>query len=299
MSMIATDICKALGGNTVLSKVSIALNPGSIHGLVGENGAGKTTLMNILAGLYRQDSGMLQLDDQPVHDKPAAKKQIAYVPSQSILFPTFKEKQTSVFYKSFFPDFDTDYFHTLTSEIGFQRKSARRLSTGMLMLVNIAVALARHPKVLLLDEPFNGLDVVVKRKMMDLLLALSEQGETAILISSHNLNDLERMIDDVTFLIRGKVTAHGDVFTVKQSCYRRYQVVFIEDAPVNLAAWPGITQVEQVGRVHTITCQGDGDTIEAKLRECGLLMLEPLGSSLEDAFIHGYQQEIQKEGVAK
>lgn len=293
MSLIAKNVCKAFDGNMILKDVSIALTPGQIHALVGENGAGKTTLMRILAGVYKQDQGGVAFDSEPVFDNPAAKAQIAFVPAECELISSMGKKGLVRFYKSFYPDFDEAYFNELTQNLPMGKRPVRRLSTGMKMLLSISVAIARRPQVLLLDEPFAGLDVVVKKQVIDLI---TRETDMAVLISSHNLLDLEKLSDEVTFLMKGQVTASGDLFTVKESTFKRMQVVFEGDAPVDLTEWEGVTQVETLGRVVTITYEGDSEALESRLTAQGVLVLERLGSTLEEAFIHSYEKTFSKGG---
>lgn len=291
MSLIAKNVYKTLGDTPVLKDVAMALEPGQIHALVGENGAGKTTLMRILAGVYAPDKGSAQWEDAPIFNNPSAKAQIAFVPAQCELFPAMNKQQLAAFFKSVYPAFDTVLFEALTKP--FERKRVRDLSTGMKMLLSVSAAICRHPRVLILDEPFAGLDVIVKRRVMDLIV---ENSEAAVLISSHNLSDLERIADSVTFLIKGRVTASGDVFAVKAATFKRLQVVFEGKVPADLLAFEGVTNMEMVGRVVTLTYEGDDEKMESRLRSEGVLLLERLGATLEESFIHGYEDVLKKGG---
>jgi ABC-type multidrug transport system, ATPase component len=293
MTLIAKNVSKNFGDFKVLQDVSMELTPGQIHALVGENGAGKTTLLRILAGIYQADKGLVSFGAESVFDNPVAKAQLAFVPAASELIPSMNQKALARFYKSFYPDFDEAYFLELTKGLNMGKKPVRRLSTGMKMLLTVSIAMARRPQVLLLDEPFAGLDVVVKKQLMDLI---SAQEGIAILISSHNLQDLERISDEVTFLMKGQITASGDMFAVKDNAFKRIQVVFEKDAPVDLIEWQGITHVAQLGRVITLTYEGDDAELEARLTAHGVLMLDRLGSTLEEAFIHSYEQYVSKGG---
>lgn len=291
MSLNAVNVHKTLGGAAVLTDVSLSVQKGRIHALVGENGAGKTTLLRVLAGLYKPEQGEARADGLPVFNNPEAKARIAFMPAQCELFPMMRKEALLRFYKSMYPSFDAKRFESLTQGLDLGKKPVRRLSTGMKMQLSIALALARNPEILLLDEPFAALDVVVKRRIMQLL---TEQTDAAILISSHSLMDLERISDDVTFLIKGRVTLSGDVFDVKSSAFKRLQVVFERDVPEDLLAWEGVTDMQILGRVITLTYEGDDEKMEARLRDAGVMLLERLGSTLEDAFIHGYERALKK-----
>lgn len=291
MSINAVNVYKALGGTPVLTDVSLSAQKGRIHALVGENGAGKTTLLRVLAGLYKPEKGEARAGNLPVFNNPEAKMKIAFVPAQCELFPMMRKEALMRFYKSIYPSFDAKRFEALTQELELGKKPVRRLSTGMKMQLSIALALSRNPNILLLDEPFAALDVVVKRRIMHLL---TEQTDTAILISSHSLMDLERISDDVTFLIKGRVTLSGDVFDVKSAAFKRLQLVFEKDVPEDLKDWEGVTDIQILGRVVTLTYEGDDEKMEARLRAAGVILLDHLGSTLEDAFIHGYERELKK-----
>ena len=288
--MKATGITKAFAGVAALQQASLSLEAGHIHALVGENGAGKSTLLKIMAGIIRPDAGAVTLGGQPVYENPEAKRRVLFVPTECHLLPGWRQAELVGFYEGVYPRFDRARFAQALGDAPIGGKRVRRLSTGMRMTLAVALALGARPDVLLLDEPFAGLDVIVRRRLIGMLIDECAERPTAVLISSHNVDELERLCDTATFLSRGRVVSSGALGDVKQGAVKRLQVVFAGDPPADLAGWPGIIAVESLGRVHTITAASGDDSIKPRLEACGLVMCEPLPVTLEEAFLFSYKQ---------
>lgn len=290
MSLTAQNIAKSFSGQMALASVSLSLVPGSIHALVGENGAGKSTLLKIMAGISRPDGGEVALDGQHIYENPDAKGRVAFVPTQCALFPGYTSKQLVRLFRSMYRRFDETKFLSAMSGLETAKKSVRHLSTGMQMTLSVALAMATMPDVLLLDEPFAGLDVVFRRRLIQLLIDECEGRPISILVSSHNVDELERLCDRATFLSRGEIVCSGELHDIKQHSIKRLQLVFSGEAPQNLADWPDVVSVENLGRVFTLNVDGASNDIERRLRDVGVVMLEELPVTLEEAFLYRYQQ---------
>ena len=290
MTMVAERINKAFAGTAVLKNVNMTLEPGSIHALVGENGAGKSTLLKILSGIYRTDSGTVKIGGADIYEQPQQKAKIAFVPTQCALYPDYNTKQLSKYYAGMYPHFNREKFEMALDGLAIGDKVVRKLSTGMSMALSVALALAVEPDVLLLDEPFAGLDVIFRRRLIKMLIDEAASRPVAMLVSSHNVDELERLCDKVTFLSRGEIVSSGDLTDVKQAAVRRLQVVFVDDPPFDLASWAGVIDLEAIGRVFTLNVDGKDQTIEKRLHDAGAMMIEELPVTLEDAFISSYEQ---------
>ena len=290
MDLTVCGVSKSFPGADALTGVSLALAPGTIHALVGENGAEKSTLLKIMAGIMRPDTGTVTLNDAPVYENPAAKVKIAFVPTRSTLFSTYGIRDLKKLFRSMYGTFDEERFQSVIDGLNIGKKRVRHLSTGMQMALSVALALAVQPDVLLLDEPFAGLDVLFRRRLIEALIDESASRDIAIFVSSHNVDELERLCDWVTFLSRGMIVNSGSVDGVKKSAVIRFQVVFSGDAPIDIASWPGVIAAEEVGRVWTISVRGDDEDVVGRLKTYDLLLLEELPVTLEDAFVYSYMQ---------
>jgi ABC-2 type transport system ATP-binding protein len=291
MSLAVKNIDKRFQSVQALKGVSLEIERGSIHALVGENGAGKSTLLKIMAGIYRPDAGEARLDGSAIEDNPASKIKIGFVPTQRSLFPGYNEKKLVRLYTEIYGErFNVAKYRAIVEGVPLGKKSARHWSTGMQLIAGVAFAMAVEPDILLLDEPFAGLDVILRHRLITLLIEEAESRDIGVLVSSHNVNELEKLCDRATFISRGKVIKTGALDEVKRQSVRRYQVVFVNEAPPDIGEWHEVITVETIGRVHYLTVAGDSIGFEDKLKAGGVLMIEELGVSLEDAFRLSYEQ---------
>ena len=270
------------------------MEPGRIFGLVGENGAGKTTLIKCVTGVYRPDKGVVRIDGENVYENPAAKERIGYVADQNQYFPSYRIKELLSFYSLAYPRFSSERFWELNQIFKLPAKArVKELSKGMQMRLTLMLSLSIGSDVLVLDEPTSGLDPLAKREVMNLLLAEVESRGVTVLISSHHLGDLERMCDTIGIMSQGQMKSIHSLEEMKFSM-RKLQAVFPQGAPAELASWPEVLAVEQMGRVHYIVTKQYSDDLLAKLQQTAPLVLEEVPLSLEDMFIYaakeGYRQ---------
>lgn len=290
MSMVVKAVTKAFSDTLALRGVSLELTPGTIHALVGENGAGKTTLLKIMAGIYRADAGSVVVDGAEVFENPASKARIAYVPTRCALFPGYSAGELRRLYGAMYGTFDEGTYDTVLDGLSIGKKCVRQLSTGMQMALSVALAMAVKPDVLLLDEPFAGLDVLFRRRLIEALIDESASRKLMVLVSSHNVDELERMCDWVTFLSRGRIMSSGPLDAVKAKAAKRVQVAFAGETPADLADWPGVISAEAVGRVWTLSIDGGDDSVIMRLKAYEPVLLEELPLTLEDAFVLSFMQ---------
>ena len=203
----ARNVVKAFDGFRALDGLTMTVPRGSIYGLVGPNGAGKSTLLRHVTGIYRQDSGSVLLEGNPIYENPAAKARIASIPDELYYFLSASTRDMMRFFKGFYPRFDgaryealKDVFTTIN-----EKQPIRRLSKGMQKQAAFWLALCCRPDVLVLDEPVDGLDPVMRRQVWGLLMGDVAEHGTTVLVSSHNLRELEDVCDHVGILSHGKV----------------------------------------------------------------------------------------------
>lgn len=289
-----SQLHKSLGNKEVLTDINFTVEPGRIFGLVGENGAGKTTLIKCATGVYRPDKGVVRIDGKKVYENPAAKERIGYVADQNQYFPSYRIKELLSFYSLAYPRFSLERFWELNQIFKLPAKArVKELSKGMQMRLTLMLSLSIGSDVLVLDEPTSGLDPLAKREVMNLLLAEVESRGVTVLISSHHLGDLERMCDTIGIMSQGQMKSVHSLEEMKLSM-RKLQAVFPQGVPVDIASWPEVLAVEQMGRVHYIVTKQYSDDLLAKLQQTAPLVLEEVPLSLEDMFIYaakeGYRQ---------
>ena len=179
---------------------------GAVYGLVGPNGAGKSTVIRHVTGIFRPDSGTVTVDGAPVYENPAVKARIAFIPDEVFFHASDSISDMARFYASLCPRFSFERYETLRDASTLdQTRPMRRLSRGMQKQAAFWLALSQCPEVLILDEPVDGLDPVMRRAVWGLILADVAQRGTTVLVSSHNLRELEDVCDHVGILHKGKM----------------------------------------------------------------------------------------------
>ena len=276
------NLSKYYGSFKALDNISINIEKGTIHGIIGENGAGKTTLIHCITGIYRCDEGSITIDGSPVYDNPAVKEKIGYVADSNSYFPNFKIKDMINFYKGIYPTFSQERFAELNSIFNLDtNRRIKQLSKGMQMRLSLMLNLSFHPETLVLDEPTSGLDAIAKKQVMDILISEVSQYGCTIVISSHHLRELEMMCDNITLIQNGQILYQDSIEDIKNRIVK-YQAVFKETP--DLSDIDGIIATEQIGSIYYITA--DNNNIKEALISKGADIAEQIGMSLEDIFIY-------------
>ena len=277
---------KSYDGHKVIDDVSIFIKQGNIYGLIGENGAGKSTLLQCVAGVYKQDAGKIEIDDQIVYENNEIKEEIAYVADRNLFFKNYTVIQLVNLFEMIYPSFSRERFDTYNNLLGLNLKAkVKNLSKGMQTRLSVMLNMARKPKVLLLDEPTSGLDPVAKKQVLDAIIELVDEIGTTVLISSHHLADLERICDEVTMLSKGKVVYQSTVENVKNKV-KKLQIVFNKEVPSDLKNWQGVISMSHIGSVYyMITNAYSGELVE-RLKKAGAITIDVLGLDLEEIFVY-------------
>ena len=283
----ARNVVKAFDGFRALDGLTMTVPRGSVYGLVGPNGAGKSTLLRHVTGIYRQDSGEVLLEGEPIYENPAAKARISSIPDELYYFLSASTRDMARFLRGFYPRFDRDRYRTL-KEVFSQVDEARpmrRLSKGMQKQAAFWLSLCCRPEVLVLDEPVDGLDPVMRRQVWSLLMADVAQEGTTVLVSSHNLRELEDVCDRVGILSHGKVLIERSLTDLQENLVKM-QVVFQERELPQLPADLEVLHVSQVGRIHTLIVRGNATDVTNRLAVYAPILLEALPLTLEEIFIY-------------
>ena len=281
------NLVKTFDGFRALDGLTMRVEPGSIYGLVGPNGAGKSTVLRHIAGIYRPDSGSVLVDGQPVYENPAVKQGIAVIPDELYYFNSASARDMMKFYRGIYPQFDDKRYQALREafpEVD-DRTPIRRLSKGMQKQSAFWLALCCAPKLLVLDEPVDGLDPVMRRQVWSLLMGDVAQRGTTVLISSHNLRELEDVCDHVGILSHGKVLLERSLTDLQDNIVK-LQIAFAQAEPPAFPKDLHILHTAQVGRVFTLILRGSPGDIKARMAPLNPILMEALPLSLEEIFIY-------------
>ena len=281
------DVVKSFDGFRALDGLTMKVEEGSIYGLVGPNGAGKSTILRHIMGVYRPDSGSILVDGQPVFENPAVKAKIAVIPDDLYYFPSASTRDMARFYRGMYPAFDGKRYEALREAFPDvdDKQPIRRLSKGMQKQSAFWLALCCQPQVLVLDEPVDGLDPVMRRQVWSLLMGDVAQRGTTVLVSSHNLRELEDVCDHVGILSRGKVLIERSLSALQENVVKM-QVVFQEREMPRLPEDLEVLHVSQVGRIHTLIIRGNATEITNRLAAFAPILMEALPLTLEEIFIY-------------
>ena len=281
------DVVKTFDGFRALDGLTMTVPSGSIYGLVGPNGAGKSTILRHINGVYRQDSGEVLVDGAPVYENPAVKARLASIPDELYYFLSASTRDMMRFFRGFYPRFDQARYQALKDVFTTvdERQSIRRLSKGMQKQSAFWLALCCWPDVLVLDEPVDGLDPVMRRQVWSLLMGDVAEHGTTVLVSSHNLRELEDVCDHVGILSRGKVLIERSLSDLQENVVKM-QVVFQEKQLPQFPADLEILNISQVGRIHTLIVRGNATEVTNRLAAYAPILMEALPLTLEEIFIY-------------
>ena len=281
------DVVKTFDGFRALDGLTMTVPSGSIYGLVGPNGAGKSTILRHINGVYRQDSGEVLVDGAPVYENPAVKARLASIPDELYYFLSASTRDMMRFFRGFYPRFDQARYQALKDVFTTvdERQSIRRLSKGMQKQSAFWLALCCRPDVLVLDEPVDGLDPVMRRQVWSLLMGDVAEHGTTVLVSSHNLRELEDVCDHVGILSRGKVLIERSLSDLQENVVKM-QVVFQEKQLPQLPADLEILNISQVGRIHTLIVRGNATEVTNRLAVYAPILMDALPLTLEEIFIY-------------
>ena len=287
-------LVKSFDGFRALDGLNLTVPSGAVYGLVGPNGAGKSTLIRHVVGIYRQDAGELLIDGEPVYENPKIKARIAYIPDEVAYFTQSTIKDMMRFYKSMYPGFDAERFNKLGEafELSLNRP-LRKMSKGMQKQAAFWLALSCRPDYIVLDEPVDGLDPVMRRQVWSLLLGdVAERGST-VLVSSHNLRELEDVCDHVGIMNRGKMLLERSLSQLQDNMVK-VQLALADGG--KLPEGLDILHLSVTGRLQQLILRGDAEEVTNKLSTVQPLFMDVLPLSLEEIFIYelgGAEHEIK------
>lgn len=281
------NVTKTFDSFTALDTLSLNVDKGSIYGLVGPNGSGKTTVMKAIAGIYKVDNGEIFIDGKKSFENVEVKNKTIYISDELYFFNNFTIKQMSNFYRRVYSDWDQERFNKLKDVFNINiSRNANRLSKGMKKQVAIWLAVSAKPDVLILDEPLDGLDPVMRRKVLNILMQDVADRNLTVMISSHNLRELEDICDHVGIISNGKLVLQRKLDDMKSETHK-VQLAFKDGIfPAELEDKFNVLNKSQLGQVYSVILNGDKEKIEKEINKYKPLVFDMIPLTLEEIFIY-------------
>lgn len=280
------NVTKKFGDFAALDQLNMHVERGAIYGLVGPNGAGKSTIIRHLCGVYKQDSGSVTIDGEPVYENEKLKQRYAVIPDEIFYFTQANTLDMMKYYKGLYPKFDEALFKKILEcfpEVN-PKKMVRTLSKGMQKQVAFMLSIAARPELMILDEPVDGLDPVMRRQMWSLIMSDVAENGLTVLVSSHNLRELEDVCDHVGIMNHGKILIERSLDEL-QTSITKIQIAFDGDMPA-LPEDIKILKKITTGRVHTLIVKGEPRAAERAIGAMNPILMDVLPLTLEEIFIY-------------
>lgn len=278
------NVTKTFDGFRALDDLTLTVPQGAVYGLVGPNGAGKSTIIRHLTGIYRQDAGTITIDGAPVFENPAVKARLAYIPDDVFYFAQATIADMMRYYRGIYPRFDAERYEKLGAVFALDpKRPIRRLSKGMQKQAAFWLAMCMRPDVLILDEPVDGLDPVMRRQVWSLVMADVAENGTTVLVSSHNLRELEDVCDHVGIMNGGKLLLERTLSDLQDNI-SKVLIALPDGAPLP----DGLDIVHQstTGRLYTLILRGNATELTNILSTAQPLFMDVVPLTLEEIFIY-------------
>ncbi len=282
----AQGIRKSFDGFFALDGFCMTVQKGSIYGLIGPNGAGKTTIINHLMGVLRQDSGTVKIDGEDVWENAELKQRILSINDDWYFFGSYTVKETARLYESIYKNFNRERYEKLGQILNIEEnRQIRRLSKGMKKQVAFKLVLSCMPEVLILDEPLDGLDPVMRKQIMNVIISDVAERQMTVLVSSHNLRELEDICDHVGIIHNGKMVIEKPLDDLKGNI-QKLQLVFKGDFPSELKEQLDILHLSKTGSVYTAIVKGESEKIKEITAKFSPIVFDNVSLTLEEVFIY-------------
>ena len=281
-----SNVTKHFDDFKVLDNFTLNVKRGTIYGLVGPNGAGKTTIINHINGVLKPESGEIKIDGECIYENEKIKEKVLSIADDWFYYSTYTVKQMAHFYRDIYPAFSMERYDAIKKLLKLdEKKQLRKLSKGMKKQVAFALVLSAMPEVLILDEPLDGLDPVMRKQILNLVIGDVSDREMTVLVSSHNLRELEDICDWVGIIHQGKMIIEKPLDDIKGSVHK-YQLVLDEDTADMLSQNEDVLHISRTGSVYNVIMRGEGDGIQKKLSMISPVLCERVSLTLEEVFIY-------------
>ena len=270
----------------VLDNFYLEAPKGAICGLVGPNGAGKTTIINHITGVLKPERGTITVNGEDVWENERVKRSVLSIADDWFYFGSFTVKQMAAFYRSVYPTFNDARYEAIKPIFGIdEKRQIRKLSKGMKKQVAFWLSLSAMPEALILDEPLDGLDPVMRKQVLNLVIADVADRNMTVLVSSHNLRELEDICDHVGIIHNGHMIMEKPLDDLKGSVHK-YQLVFDEDMTDKLRAVDNVLHVSRVGSIYNVIIRGNTRDTDAAMQAFCPSLCERISLTLEEVFIY-------------
>ena len=289
------SVSKSFDGFQALRNLDLNVKKGSIYGLVGTNGAGKTTLIKHVTGVLRQDGGSITIEDASVYENLAIKQRMGYIPDDLYFFASYSLKESARFYRSLYPDWNEDRYKQMVSrfELSENRKLSK-FSKGMQKQAAFILTMSSMPDYLILDEPIDGLDPIIRKLVWKYVIEDVAEREMTVLVSSHNLREMEGICDSIGILSRGEMMIERDLDELKSDIHK-IQVAF-NDEKDDPYAGLNVLHKESRGTVDLLIVRNRKELVKEIIGNSNPVVFDLLPLSLEEIFIYelgGGDSEIE------
>lgn len=286
MLITAKNVVKKFDKFTALNHFNMNVPEGSIYGLVGPNGSGKTTTIKHLIGMYKQDEGEILVNDEKVYDNEKIKSKIAYISDDLYFFHGYSIKDMAKFYSKIYKDFSFEKFNDLQKVFNIDvKRKVNKLSKGMKKQVAFWLTISCNPEIMILDEPIDGLDPIMKENVWKILLEEVKKRKMTVIISSHNLKELENVCTNIGIMKNGEMVLEKEL-EKKDNNIQKVQIVFSNNSQISkIKEKLSILKEEKVGSVYYFIVKGEQKEVEEILDKYKLTLMEFLPLSLEEVFM--------------
>lgn len=282
----AVDLVKRFETKAALDNFNCNINDGAIYGLVGSNGSGKSTFLRVVAGVYRPDGGKLIVDNMSTYDNPELKSKISYLPDTPFFFGGASVDDMKKFYEGMYPSFDTERFNYLSKVFPIDLKSRiSQMSKGMQRQAALMLYMSTRPKYLLLDEAFDGLDPVMRQVLKGLLSDGVMSDGMSVVISSHNLRELEDLCDHIGLIHNGSLVSEGSLDELKGQVHK-IQAAFKNVPDTSVFSELDVLKIDRVGSLVTLVVRGNEKDALSFINRFEPVFAESIPISLEELFIY-------------
>ena len=284
------NLSKSYGKQKVLDKLNCNIKTGCIYGLIGANGAGKSTLLRIINDIYRKDEGEILIDGERIEDNQELKQKLVFVPDDLFFYPSYTLKDMAKFYESMYKKFDMKYLEELAGILKLDMNAKiQNFSKGMKRQCSLICAISTNAEYMFFDETFDGLDPVVRNLMKKIIAKQMEKNNTTIIMTSHNLRELEDICENLGLLYKGGILFESEVDTLKTNIFK-VQISLKGDFSEKDFEKLNILSFKKSGSVATMIVKGEREEYEQYLKSKNPLILDFLTLTLEEIFI--YEMEV-------
>lgn len=289
------NISKSFGTKVVLDNIQWEIPKATIFGLVGPNGAGKSTLLRLISGVLKADQGQILFNQKEVYNQASVKKHILFVSDDPFFLAQSSLKEMKAFYQIFYPSFNEAMYVDLVEKFKMDENvSIADFSKGMKRQAAIILALSVSPDVLLLDEAFDGLDPIMRLALKRILAQEMVNRDMSVVISSHNLRELEDICDRIALLNNHHISLQDDVENIRTQ-YHKLQIAYKDDQSESILRSLNPLHIEKRGHVFMLVIKGDVSLFKSQIETTQPILFEEIPVSMEEVFVY----EMEDQGYGK